>query len=69
MLAMNSTSLRSLLAWDRLQEPLTPTAEYLQHEAAEAARAGELWMRIAQFEASHPVSLKARPSTCLYMPQ
>ena len=54
---------RSMPHTDVQQEPLTPTAEYLQHEAAEAARAGELWMRIAQFEASHSVSLKARPST------
>ena len=41
-----------------LQEPLRSTAEYLGHETAEAARAGELWLRIAAFETAHPVSLK-----------
>jgi len=43
-----------------VQEPLRPTGEYLGHEAAEAARAGQLWEKIALYESAHPVSLKAR---------
>lgn len=43
-------------------DALQPTAEYMALEEAEKARTVELWQRVANYEALHPISLKAWPS-------